>query len=262
MEKHAFVICAYKQSAYLEYCIKSLINQESESLVVIATSTPNEYIDSMASKYELEVVVNPDGPKGIGYDFDFALKTGLERAQYATVAHQDDTYEKDYGSRIVAAMNDKTIIAFTDYYEERETGIVRTNTNLKIKRILLWPLRFSIFRGSRFIRRRILGTGNAICCPAVTFNRDKVNTPLFANDFKSNVDWYAWEQLTRVKGRFVFVPKQLMMHRVHEDSTTTEIIRDNIRGQEDYLMFTKFWPKWIAKLINKLYGNSEKSNES
>ena len=33
-----------------------------------------------------------------------------------------------------------------------------------------------------------------------------------------------------------------------------------LAGREDYEMYVKFWPKWIAKLLRRLYKNSEKSN--
>lgn len=37
---HTFVVLAYKESSYLEECIKSVLNQKYPSKVVIATSTP------------------------------------------------------------------------------------------------------------------------------------------------------------------------------------------------------------------------------
>ena len=43
-EKHTFVICAYKESAYLEECVKSLKEQKKESNIIMVTSTPNNYI--------------------------------------------------------------------------------------------------------------------------------------------------------------------------------------------------------------------------
>ena len=49
--------------------------------------------------------------------------------------------------------------------------------------------------------------------------------------------------------------------RIHEESATTAIIHDNARVQENYIMYCKFWPKPIAKLINHFYTKSEKSNE-
>ena len=69
---HTFVVLAYKESKYLEECIKSVLNQSLKTNVVIATSTPNDYIYDMAKKYNLDVIVN-ENSKGIGYDFDFAV---------------------------------------------------------------------------------------------------------------------------------------------------------------------------------------------
>ena len=40
MNDHTFAICAYKESPYLEECIKSLKNQTIKSNILIATSTP------------------------------------------------------------------------------------------------------------------------------------------------------------------------------------------------------------------------------
>ena len=45
---HTFVVLAYKESSYLEECIKSVLNQKYPSKVVIATSTPNQYIENIA----------------------------------------------------------------------------------------------------------------------------------------------------------------------------------------------------------------------
>ena len=46
--KHTFVICAYKESEFLEECILSLKKQTVRSNIFIATSTPNKYIDDIA----------------------------------------------------------------------------------------------------------------------------------------------------------------------------------------------------------------------
>ena len=51
-----------------------------------------------------------------------------------------------------------------------------------------------------------------------------------------------------------------MGHRVHENSTTTEIIESNQRTIEDLELLKKFWPVPIAKLINKFYKKAEDSN--
>ena len=41
---HTFVVLAYKESRYLEECIKSVLNQSYKSKVVIATTTDNKFI--------------------------------------------------------------------------------------------------------------------------------------------------------------------------------------------------------------------------
>ena len=259
MEKiHTFVVLAYKESNYLEECIKSVLNQKYKSKVIIATSTDNEYIRKIAEKYNLQVKVN-SGRKGIGRDFDFAIECA--ETDLVTIAHQDDIYDFTYSDEIVKKFNKyKDIqIIFTDYYEMKKEGKVKSNLNLFIKRVLLLPIR--IIKKSKFIKRLILRFGCSICCPAVTFNTKKVKTPLFECVFKCNVDWNAWETLSKEEGRFIFVPKKIMGHRVHEESTTTEIIKDNIRTKEDLIMLERFWPEKLAKFINRIYVNSEKSNE-
>ena len=57
-EKHTFVICAYKESAYLEECVKSLKEQKKESNIIMVTSTPNDYIKNICEKYDVELKIN------------------------------------------------------------------------------------------------------------------------------------------------------------------------------------------------------------
>ena len=256
---HTFVVLAYKESKYLEECIKSVLNQKYKSNIVIATSTPNNYIKKLAKKYNLDVIIN-ENSRGIGGDFDFAISCG--KTELVTVAHQDDIYDYEYSFEIIKKYekNKNSIIIFPDYYEIKNDLKVFTNTNLKIKRILLFPLRFNILNGRKFWKRRSLSLGCSICCPSVTFVKAKINLPLFEYDFKCDIDWHAWETLSKYKGNFSFINKCLMGHRVHEESTTTEIINDNKRTIEDLEMFKRFWPNFIAKFINKFYVKSEKNN--
>lgn len=55
------------------------------------------------------------------------------------------------------------------------------------------------------------------------------------------------------RGIFVYDERIGMYHRVHEGSETSACIADNVRIQEDLAMLEKFWPKPIARLINKMY---------
>lgn len=258
--KHTFVICAYKESEFLEECIISLKKQKIKSDIFIATSTPNKHIEDIAGKYGIEIFIN-NGQGGITQDWNFGLSK--VKTKYATVAHQDDIYESDYSDKLIKAMDMHTnsIIAFSDYNELRNSEKVHNTTMLKIKRIMLMPLRIKFLWKSRFVRRRILSIGDPICCPAVTFNLNKVVRPIFSDGFRSCEDWEAWEKLSRLKGEFIYIHEPLMCHRIHENSATTEIIHDNARVHENYVMYCKFWPKPIAKIINHFYTKSEKSNE-
>lgn len=255
---HTFVICAYKESEYLEECILSLKNQTVSSLIIMETSTPNEYIKGLADKYDIPLFENSNG--GITQDWNFGLSH--VETKFATVAHQDDVYEPEYTANIMAKFekSKRPLIAFSDYYELRDGEKVHDTTNLKIKRFMLWPLKLSFFKRSRFVRRRILSLGDPICCPAVSFNLDLIERPIFKDGFRSCEDWEAWEMISRLKGDFLYISTPLMSHRIHEESATTAIIQDNARVEENYVMFCKFWPKPIARFINKFYTKSEKSN--
>lgn len=257
---HTFVVLAYKESIYLEECIKSVLNQKYNSNVVIATTTDNNFIRDIANKYKIDVVVGKH--TSIGGDFDFAIKTG--NTELITIAHQDDVYDYEYSFNIVESYqkNKNASIIIPNYYELKGDKKVTKNINLIIKRLLLSPLRIRGKAISVFAKRLILRFGNSIGCPSVTFVRNKITFPIFDFPYKCNVDWAAWEKLSRKSGDFVYVNKYLMGHRIHENSTTTEIIKNNIRTKEDYQILCKFWPKLIAKLIAKIYKNSEKNNNN
>lgn len=270
MEKHTFVICAYKESPYLEECMKSLKMQKSNSIIKLATSTPSTFLEKLCQKYNIEYCVR-NGQSNIADDWNYALS--IADTDYVTIAHQDDVYYREYGRKIVERMeNDSDItclIAFSDYSELRGDKESKGGLNLYIKRFLLVPIRNSSKNDKRWRKRFVLRFGNAISCPSVTYNKKEIDklldscgrTQLFRKHFRSNLDWEAWEWLSQNEGRFAFVPSILMSHRIHEESETSATIRDNERGSEDYEMFCKFWPKWISRLITKAYSTSENSNE-
>lgn len=260
MKTHTYAICAYKESPYLEECIKSIKNQTIQSEVIITTSTPNDYIKQMSEKYEIPLYIN-EGEKGITQDWNYGYK--MAKTELVTIAHQDDIYLPHYTAEImnVEAKVKKPLIFFTDYAELRDGKMVSDNQLLKVKRLMLFPLRFKMLWGSKFIRRRVLSFGCPICCPSVTFVKKNLPTEVFKAGFRSDEDWEAWEMLSKRKGAFVYLNKISMCHRIHEDSETSVILGDNARSQEDYIMYCKFWPKFIAKFLTKLYSSAEKSNE-
>lgn len=258
--KHTFAICAYKESPYLEECIISLKKQTKKSKIIIATSTPNDFINDLAAKYDIKVYIN-EGESGITQDWNFAYsKTDTE---YVTIAHQDDKYSKHYTSYMLKEMEKAKhpLIFFTDYHEIRDGEICKSNKLLRIKRIMLLPLKIRAFYSSRFVRRRVLSLGCPICCPSVTFARSNVYEQVFINGYRADEDWQAWERLSKLKGEFIYCSRPLTYHRIHEDSETSKILNDNARYYEDIEMYEKFWPGFFAKFIAKVYGTSEKSND-
>lgn len=256
---HTFVILAYKESLFLEDCIKSVTDQSYPSEIIIATTTKNSHISNLAKKYNLKIIEGKH--TNIGGDFDFAIHSG--NTPLVTVAHQDDIYEKDYSQKIVDAYSKypNSLIIFTDYFEIRDEKRVYSNALLKIKHLLLTPIRIKKSLKSRHFKRSVLKFGDSICCPAVTFVTQNCPKDIFKSDFKCNCDWHAWEKLSNQKGAFTYIKEPLMGHRISENSTTTEIINQGVRTKEDYQIFKRFWPTPIAKLFTKFYQKSEKSNK-
>lgn len=262
-ENHTFVICAYKKSEYLEECILSLTRQTVKTNIIMVTSTPNEYINGLAAKYNIPLFLNEESIKNgsnIATDWNFALSKVT--TPIATIAHQDDVYKEEYAEQILAAMNkcEHPLIVFSDYSELRDGKEVADNKLLNVKRKLLMPLKNEHHWKSVFWRRRALSFGSPICCPAVTYYLPNLPKPIFVKGYKSDLDWEAWEKLSRLKGEFAFVNQILMSHRIHEESTTSSLINGEGRGSEDLSMFKKFWPAPIAKMIEKKYKTSEDQN--
>lgn len=257
--EHTFVICAYKESPFLEKCIKSLKKQTAESEIIMVTSTPNQHISGLSESYNLPLFVN-EGQGGIVQDWNFGYAKAT--TPYVTIAHQDDIYFKDYTKEALACVKGckRPLIFFSDYYELRDGRYVKSNKLLNIKRLMLLPLRVKPFWNSVFVRRRILSFGSPICCPSVMYAKENLPKPVFKVGFRSNEDWEAWEMISRLKGAFAYSKKPLMAHRIHEESETSAIISENKRSDEDVVMYSKFWPKFMVKILVKLYAKAQKSN--
>lgn len=68
-ENHTFVICAYKESPYLEECIRSLKNQSVRTNLRMAASTDNGHIRALAEKYGIPLDINPGRRHHPGLEF-------------------------------------------------------------------------------------------------------------------------------------------------------------------------------------------------
>ena len=257
-DDHTWLVCAYKESPYLEECIRSLLAQRVKSRIQISTATPNAHIAGIAEKYGIPVIENPGTP-GIGTDWNFALANG--KTELLTIAHQDDLYEPGYTAEMLQRMNRaKAPILFAANYAELRGGEkVTANRLLRIKHILILPLR--MFPRWRFARRMSLAFGCPICCPSITYRKSIMKDEKFSTEFKCDLDWDMEERLSRRKGTFVYSAAPLMCHRIHEESATTELIGERTRTKEDLQIMRRFWPEAIAKRLSKAYAASEKSNE-
>ena len=79
---HTFAICAYKESEYLEECIQSVQSQTIPTNVIMITSTPNAFLDTIAEKYNISLYIN-EGEKGITQDWNFAY--ACADTEYVTI---------------------------------------------------------------------------------------------------------------------------------------------------------------------------------
>lgn len=256
---HTFAICAYQETRFLDDCIKSLLAQSVQTKIIICTSTPNGYIEGKAKEYKIELFINK-GESGLASDWNFAAK--CVDTPYYTLCHQDDYYFKDYAKAVLEAIarTKNLIFIYTNYYEDKGGVIDKSNINLKIKKFMNLPMSALSLGKRKWIRRRVLSLGNPVCCPSVTFNKVMVKDDLFNNTFKNAADWDAWERLSKLKGEVLYIRMSLMAHRVHDESTTSLNIQNNIRKEEDLIMFQRFWPKFIAKFLTSVFGLSEKNN--
>jgi len=254
---HSFVICAYKEQPHLEDCIKSLKNQTLKSRIIISTSTPNDFIESISKKYKVDLRINKK-TKGHIKDFCFAYEQA--DTKYVTLCHQDDIYYENFAEEVVKKMekSQNPLIAFTNYNEIRNNKKIKFNKLLFIKRLINFPL--LIFKKNKKIRLFTLSIGNAICAPTVTYNKELIEKPVTESKLKANMDWDTWIHLAKKEGSFVYIKKQLLGRRIHEESLTTNVIQNNVMREENKEIFSRFWNPTITNFLTKLYSISEKSN--
>lgn len=249
---HTFAICAYKESEYLEECILSLKNQTLKTNILMATSTPNEYIKNLAEKYDIPLYVR-EGKSDIRDDWNFAYNSA--DTEWVTIAHQDDRYNENYAEELKKkVLKTEDAIAFVSDYIPLKNGVIGPrDINSKIRRFLRQPLKNRRMAKSRFWKKSVLALGNSICCPAVTYNKKKLGDSFFTSDLKFNIDWDTFLKFAFIDGSFAYVDEPLVYYRVHDGATSKEFIENNKRITDDTIMFEKFWPRWVVKVIMVFY---------
>ncbi|MEI6265720.1 MAG: glycosyltransferase family A protein [Sphingobacteriia bacterium] len=261
MSDHCFVIPAYKNSAFLEKCIESLLQQSVKSDIIITTSTPTEFTKSIASKYNIPYHINNVENAGIACDWNFALSKAT--ANLVTIAHQDDIYAEEFSKKAIEAYHQYADfqICFTNYADLFDQTIKSKSVYQLIKKLLLAPILISKESSNSFIKKWLIAFGNPISCPTVTFNKNKIGQFSFNRNYRFVVDWFAWLELSKQKGSFVYINQALIQHRIHEKSATTNEMKDGARTKEEKEILSIIWGKWLGSIIAFVYQLSHYQNK-
>jgi len=252
MERHTFAVCAYKDSPYLEECIKSLKRQSVPSEIILCTSTPSKYIRGMAELFDIPLYVR-QGESDIQDDWNFAY--GKAEGRLVTIAHQDDCYHRDY----VKWMQDcwekyqDTTVFTTDCAIVKNEEVQKPGIVQFVKLILRLPLRLRGLADRTWVKKAALLFGNPIICPSCTYDKQALGEPLFDSEYKFALDWDTMWKLAERPGRFVCAERPLIRYRIHEDATTKACIQDHRRAQEEAAMYGKIWPKPVVKALMFFY---------
>lgn len=249
---HTFAVCAYKESPHLCECIESLINQTVKTNIIICTSTPNEYISHIATKYDISLYIK-ETPSDIQDDWNYAYN--FAKTDYVTVAHQDDIYDNHYVEeflKVINRYNDWSIF-FSDYTPIIHGDMSKRDLNCRIRRLLKFFIKNTDKANRVWRKKSILRFGNSIVCPLVTYNKKLLGDSIFTSVYKFNLDWDTFLKLANQDGRFLYVDKVLGHFRIHDGATSKAFIDNRNREIEDMSMFEKFWPKWFSKFIMIFY---------
>ena len=192
---HTFAVCAYKDSPYLEECLRSVTSQTVKSEVICCTSTPSSYIRELTARYQVPLYVR-DGASNIREDWMFAY--GKAQGRFITIAHQDDRYRSDYAEKLLKAWKKypDLLLFASDYLTIRMTekeGKMKAipepfNMVWLVKKILRLPLRFHFLADRTWIKRSSVWFGNSICCPSCTYNKEQIGDDMFHSEYDFALD--------------------------------------------------------------------------
>lgn len=252
MLSHTFAVCAYKDSPYLESCIKSLKRQSVPSEIILCTSTPSCYIQALAEVYDLPLYVR-DGASDIRDDWNFAYEKASGRL--VTIAHQDDRYHKDYTKTLQECWEryPDTTVFMTDCAVVKNGEVQKPGLVPFVKHLLRLPLRLRRYADRTRVKRAALIFGNPVICPSCTYDKEQIGMPLFDSPYKFALDWDTLWNLAARPGRFVCVEKPLLFYRIHEDATTKACIESDERARDEAAMYAKIWPRPAARILLFFY---------
>lgn len=253
--KHIFAVSAYKDSPYLEACIRSLLSQSVRSDILIATSTPSEYISSIAEKYGIPLLIR-EGRPGIAEDWNFAYDHA--QADLVTIAHQDDMYARDYTKNLLEAKRrypDMSLFTSASM-TVREGRLKKLGEVELIKRMLRLPLSFPCLNHLHCIKRLSISLGNPIICPSCAYDKKLCGSGIFSPAYSFVLDWELLWRLAKKRGRWICVERPLILYRVHQGAATKQSIVSRVRQEEESCMFDRLLPRPLSALIKLLYRRS------
>ncbi|MCI8295209.1 MAG: glycosyltransferase [Lachnospiraceae bacterium] len=253
---HTFAVCAYKDSPYLEACLRSVTGQSLPTRTILCTSTPSLYIERLAERYAIPLYVR-EGESKIREDWNFAYQ--MAESDFVTIAHQDDLYGRDYVKTLVAYARrypDMSLFT-TDHMTVREHQLVPGERLWLVKKLLRLPLKAHGLAHLTFVKKAALRFGNPICCPACTYRkqeaREQAGQPFFRSDFRFALDWDHLIDMAEEPGRFICVEKPLMFHRLHKDAATNACMKDHVRSREELQVFRRLWPEPVVAFLMRFY---------
>ena len=257
---HTFAVCAYKDSPYLEECVRSLSNQTVPANIILCTSTPSPYIEEIAGRYGIRVYVR-EGKSDIQDDWNFAYEKAQTR--YVTLAHQDDIYEPDYLESFLAAVKKYPDISlyFTAYTAIRHGKPDPGERTCRVKRLLCSLVRFHRLASLGAVKKSCLCLGNSISCPMTTYDRMAAGERPFQSRLKFALDWEMYWKMAQRPGRFYYEPEPKGFFRIHEGATTSDFTASHMRSAEEAEMVSHFWPRPVVRLLMRFYSKSYSTYE-
>lgn len=252
MNEHCFVVTVYKDSPYLPECLNSLKQQTAKSKIIITTSTPSIYIETIAQEYGVDVFINPVD-KGVACNWNFALNTA--KTKWVTLIHQDDIYLPEFAASTFNAIEQHpdAAIHFTGAKETTENKNSSFSLSLLIKKILLLPFKLQNPLRSRYLKKMVIAFGNPICCPTVTFNKEKLSQFKFNEQYSYVLDWAAWIEIFATSFPIAFTDRPLVNRRIHQGSGTVDAIKNKGFQKEEKEIFEIIWGRHLSKVFYFFY---------
>ena len=161
---HTFAVCAYKDSPYLEACLRSVTGQSLPTRTILCTSTPSLYIERLAERYAIPLSCPGGGEARSGRTWNFAYQ--MAESDFVTIAHQDDLYGRDYVKTLAAcaARYPDMCLFTTDHMTVRDHQMVPGERLWLVKKLLRIPLKAHGLAHIPFVKKAALrfGTRSAV----------------------------------------------------------------------------------------------------